>query len=350
MTSDTALTVLSLGAGVQSTTLALLAAEGVLPRPDVAIFADTEWEPAHVYRHLERLSAVLHDSGIELVRVQQGDLRRDTLARTDFLRLPAFVHGSDGKAAMLRRQCTERYKLDPIRREIRRRLGARTASNGAVMAPPRGAVAEQWIGFSTDEIGRVKDEKVAYLRNRYPLLELNMSRKNCEAWLARRGWGDTPKSACIACPFHGNRQWRELRDTCVCGHHRDDHWRGPWPGKAEKACAHISNRGAGDDAPADVCRCTEFRNPEWLDAVEFDRQIRQRAFVGPHRVPFVHRSLLPLDEAPIDQVQRKELLDAQGDLFDVMEHGTPDGCSPFGCRSGEPVDLDAMEPRTEEAL
>ncbi len=37
---------LSLGAGVQSTTLALLAVEGVLPMPDVAIFADTGWEPA----------------------------------------------------------------------------------------------------------------------------------------------------------------------------------------------------------------------------------------------------------------------------------------------------------------
>jgi hypothetical protein len=40
------LRVLSLGAGVQSTTLALLAAHGeVGPMPDCAIFADTRWEP-----------------------------------------------------------------------------------------------------------------------------------------------------------------------------------------------------------------------------------------------------------------------------------------------------------------
>jgi len=37
---------LSLGAGVQSTTLALMAAHGEIgPMPDCAIFADTGWEP-----------------------------------------------------------------------------------------------------------------------------------------------------------------------------------------------------------------------------------------------------------------------------------------------------------------
>ncbi len=47
------LRVLSLGAGVQSTTLALMAAHGVVgPMPDCAIFADTGWEPKAVYDHL----------------------------------------------------------------------------------------------------------------------------------------------------------------------------------------------------------------------------------------------------------------------------------------------------------
>jgi len=45
----TALRVLSLGAGVQSTTLALMAAHGEIEPPDCAIFADTQWEPRAVY-------------------------------------------------------------------------------------------------------------------------------------------------------------------------------------------------------------------------------------------------------------------------------------------------------------
>lgn len=50
------LRVLSLGAGVQSTTLTLMAAHGIVgPMPDLAIFADTGWEPASVYEHLRWL-------------------------------------------------------------------------------------------------------------------------------------------------------------------------------------------------------------------------------------------------------------------------------------------------------
>lgn len=44
--SEPKLRVLSLGAGVQSTTLALMAAHGEFEQmPDCAIFADTGWEP-----------------------------------------------------------------------------------------------------------------------------------------------------------------------------------------------------------------------------------------------------------------------------------------------------------------
>lgn len=47
------LRILSLGAGVQSTTLALMAAHGEIgAMPDCAIFADTGWEPKAVYEHL----------------------------------------------------------------------------------------------------------------------------------------------------------------------------------------------------------------------------------------------------------------------------------------------------------
>jgi len=45
--------IISLGAGVQSTTMALMAAHREIePMPDCAIFADTGWEPKAVYDHL----------------------------------------------------------------------------------------------------------------------------------------------------------------------------------------------------------------------------------------------------------------------------------------------------------
>lgn len=194
----TSLTLLSLGAGVQSTTIALMAAEGALPKPDGAIFADTGWEPVRVYRHLDRLAAVLSDVGVPLHRVSKGNLRVDSLDPAHrYASVPYHVRNPDGSQGMGRRQCTSEYKLSPIQRAVRVLLGAPPPDYRRV---PRGQVAEQWIGFSTDEIHRVNDRRdVQYIRKRYPLIELGMDRKACGRWLRSRGWMDVSKSACIGC-------------------------------------------------------------------------------------------------------------------------------------------------------
>lgn len=283
------LKLLSLGAGVQSTVLALMACDGALPGLDGAIFADTGWEPPAVYEQVDRLAAEFERSNIPFYRVTQGNLRADTLdPEHRFVSVPYFTKNADGSDGMGRRQCTSEYKLRPINRKVRELLGAKAPDFRTV---PRGNTAEQWIGFSTDEIHRVNDRREnLYTTKRYPLLDLDMSRKDCERWLKASGWGHTAKSACIGCPFHGNAQWRDLRDN----------------------------------------------HPEqWADAVEFDRQIRKG---GASAAPldgeaFLHRSRIPLDIAPIDRVTPKEWADRQLDIYDEL--GDPDGCSPYGCRSGD---------------
>ena len=65
--------IISLGAGVQSTTMALMAARGeIAPMPNCAIFADTGAEPLAVYRHLDWLEGVLP---FPVYRVSAGNLR-----------------------------------------------------------------------------------------------------------------------------------------------------------------------------------------------------------------------------------------------------------------------------------
>jgi hypothetical protein len=286
---------LSLGAGVQSTTLLLLALEGALPSLDCAIFADTGWEPQRVYDHLAKVAAYAGKHGVTVLKVTKGNLRADAIDPGHrYASVPYFVRNPDGSDGMGRRQCTSEYKLAPIRRKVRELLGATPPDFKRV---PRGRVAEQWIGFSTDEIGRVSDnDQVSYITKRYPLLELGMDRKACERFLSRRGWSVT-KSACIGCPYHGNRQWRDLRDN--------------HPG-------------------------------EWADAVDFDAAIRHG---GSRGLPlkgeaFLHRSRVPLAIAPIDRVTSAEWKDRQGSILDAIadaEGGDPDGCSPYGCRSGQSV-------------
>jgi len=197
-----AINIISLGAGVQSTTLAIMASRGeITPMPDCAIFADTGWEPKAVYIHLAKLRAAL---SFPVHVVSAGNLRDDAIAGGSerakrLAAIPWFIINPDGTHGMGRRQCTAHYKLEPIRRKVVELCGGKR----------RAGQCEMWIGISTDEMQRMKDSRVKYIVNRWPLIELSMTRRQCVLYLLSIGWG-APRSACIGCPFHKDAEWRAL--------------------------------------------------------------------------------------------------------------------------------------------
>lgn len=205
------LTVLSLGAGVQSTTLALMAARGDIgPMPDCAIFADTGAEPCAVYKHLDWLEKELP---FPVHRVSAGNLRDEIVGamqgrnRMD-ARPPFFTLSAKGKGGMLNRQCTQDYKILPIQKKIRELLGLRARQRG-----PKRIVVTQWIGISYDERIRRKPARLSYVEHRWPLCELEMRRAGCLTWCEERQYPRPPKSACTFCPFTDDARWRDMRDN-----------------------------------------------------------------------------------------------------------------------------------------
>ncbi|MEU5673631.1 hypothetical protein ABZ749_25400 [Micromonospora sp. NPDC047753] len=265
---------LSLGAGVQSSCLLLLAVRGEIPTFDAAVFADTGWEPTAVYAHLRRLERLAAMAGIPVVRVSAGNIRADALDPAHrFASMPLFTLGPGGERGMARRQCTSEYKIRPIKVEVRRRLGYPHPTR-----VPAGVVAEMAIGISVDEIGRARDADVAYMRNVFPLLDLGWRRGDCLAYLTEHSLSDTPRSACVGCPYRTDTEWARLRQ----------------------------------DDPAG-----------WDDAVAFDAAIRHgsaRANAAGHPLRgqfFLHRQRIPLDEVTLRPRQQEQ----------------PDapGCGPWTC-------------------
>ncbi len=206
--------VISLGAGVQSTVMALMAEKGIIgPKPDAAIFADTGWEPEGVYEHLAWLETQL---SFPVHRVNRGNIRSDAVNNINstgqrFASMPFYVKGGDGTG---RRQCTREYKIEPIQKQIRLLCELKPRQK------KHDHIVEQWIGISTDEIQRLKDSKVKWIVNRWPLLEENFSRQRCIEWFAELyPKRKLAKSACIGCPYHSNDEWRaltpqEFEDAC----------------------------------------------------------------------------------------------------------------------------------------
>jgi 3'-phosphoadenosine 5'-phosphosulfate sulfotransferase (PAPS reductase)/FAD synthetase len=208
--------------------MALMAAAGeITPMPTAAIFADTQDEPQSVYRWLDWLEKQLP---FPVYRVTAGRLSDGaTRIRTSRkgveyydIKLPYFTRAADGKQGMMgMRNCTEDYKILPIRRCMRKLAGpalaywrhvkraydrSRPKLTGSF--PP---VAFQWIGISLDEVQRMKTSRDQWIENRWPLIDAKMSRHDCLRWMDGHGFPKPPRSACVYCPFHSNAEWRRLR-------------------------------------------------------------------------------------------------------------------------------------------
>lgn len=211
--------VLNLGAGVQSTALALLFASGELsPMPNVAIFADTQEEPDYVYPHVEWLRTqcpfpiwirTAGKLGNDLIRGKNSTGQR-------FASIPAFTKHENGSRGQVRRQCTAEYKLAPIAQAVRRELLA---------LPFRGRVKKHitifhYIGISADEAGRslrIKARMLRYERAVFPLLDREWTRRDCAEWLKPRVPHDVRRSACVFCPYKDDSEWLYLKENSVAG-------------------------------------------------------------------------------------------------------------------------------------
>ena len=204
---DREVTVLNLGAGVQSTWLRLN-----VPH-DVAVYADTQQEPQWVYDHLAWLE---HRGGPPILKVTAGDLGEGLIHGHNgkVASIPAFTAMVPGvKDGILQRQCTKAYKQRPIERAIRREvLGLPCRVRCRV---PNGIMVNQLFGISADEAGRAARITASihprWTRACFPLLDRQMTRVDCERSLQPVIPHQVRRSSCIFCPFHSNAQWMELR-------------------------------------------------------------------------------------------------------------------------------------------
>jgi len=198
------LTVLSLGWGVQSFTLAAMVALGELPPIDYAIHADTGWERSETYTFAERWTPWLEERGIKIITVQVPSSIRDM---SDSSVTPSlFTVGPLGRG-MLRRTCTDRWKIRPMRTWLRGELSRR----GIMQS--RGVV-KKWIGITLDEANRMPISSVRYIVIHRPFLEMlpqMYTRQMCINWLQDHDLEVPVKSACIICPYHNFWTWREIQ-------------------------------------------------------------------------------------------------------------------------------------------
>lgn len=215
--NEVELSVLSFGAGQDSTTLLLQYIydeefrKRYAPNNFIVVFADTGNEHPHTYKHLAHVKLMCDEHDIVFVHItpNMGYHGNGWNTLTEQYRLHDSI-GSKGYP----KTCTARLKLDPIYKYLEDFI----ADNYEL---PRGrkrafkafsrifGKINILIGIAKGEEVRVAEPftkedglwKLMSLENKYPLIDMDMNRQSCQEYNRRYFDYDVKPSNCMMCPY-----------------------------------------------------------------------------------------------------------------------------------------------------
>tara|TARA_R100000234_G_scaffold60073_1_gene36391 strand:- start:68 stop:847 length:780 start_codon:yes stop_codon:yes gene_type:complete len=198
--------IISLGLGVQSTAMYFLSSVNMIERADHAVFADPGAELPRTYEILEMLQDwAKYNNGIPIHVTNERNLLQDIMKAQNsrgvrWASIPAFTESG----GMIMRQCTGEYKIQPVIKKVRELHGLKPRQ--------RMPKTEMWLGITLDEIQRMKISQLPRIDYIYPLIEQRMSRSDCMKTFKRFNFPIPPKSSCVFCPYHSDKNWKEIKE------------------------------------------------------------------------------------------------------------------------------------------
>lgn len=254
--------VLSFGAGIDSTAIALMANEGLISKKlDAVIFANTGYEKRNTYKHIADIKKILD---IPFYTTTKGNIYKDISKgieeNTRITSLPFFVKNENGTIGRLKRQCTSDYKINAVHAKIRELLNVKALSSSLNI--------KVWIGFNASEPERISRKRQSIKTNWETIavpcynveltktsiktveyVENRLFRNDLEQYLTKYDLPNLSKSGCKCCPNMSDLMWLEMKEN---------------------------------------------NEQDFKDAIEFDKMIRKIPNIKGEC--YLHRSCKPLDE------------------------------------------------------
>ena len=213
--------ILSCGAGMQSTALALMSCENAqaahplypeVPVYDSVIFCDLGFEPPWVREQVNFIQDACNHAGIPF-QILQAPLYEDFMSNFGERRtisIPWWTLKKDGHKSKMPRNCTIDYKVKMIAQYVRwELLGYRKHQR---LREEDRKTHEMHMGFGYEEKHRCKENPNPLFRNKFPLVTMKLTRSDNYTYI-RDVWGlNTKASACTFCPFHRNYFFQYLKE------------------------------------------------------------------------------------------------------------------------------------------
>lgn len=222
--------ILSCGAGMQSTALALMSCANKLilegkdkenrftyipeiPVYDVVLFCNLGLEPTWVINqvHFIEEACKLADISFYIIESPLYDDYMNNFGKKRVVSIPFWsVDGNEKKGKMMR-NCTLDYKIALMQNFVRWNLLG--YKKGQRTRPEDLKAHEMHLGFSAEEKHRCKKNPHKMFENKFPLVEMGLTRADNYAYI-KDVWGlDTKASACCFCPFHTNYFFSYIKEN-----------------------------------------------------------------------------------------------------------------------------------------
>ena len=173
--------ILSYGGGVNSSALFFYILDNNMPL-DSVIFADTGEEMNTTYKSVEMMKEICNNKGIDFITV-----------KSSYGNLYDYYYKKRALPSLMRRDCTGKFKISPIRKYLRKTYGKKQQF---IM----------YIGITYDEATRMRESDVKYIKNSYPFCDDKITRTgNIE--ILKRYKFIASKSGCRGCIYTKRKDW-----------------------------------------------------------------------------------------------------------------------------------------------
>jgi 3'-phosphoadenosine 5'-phosphosulfate sulfotransferase (PAPS reductase)/FAD synthetase len=179
---------LSFGGGVNSVAMQIILLKEGWDFESIFVNHGTDWP--ETYEYFDIFQRWLKTNGHRTITV----LKPNVQGYSDLYNYYLF---RKNVPSIMRRDCTDKFKLRPIYRYIER-------------------PCFQLIGIDAGESHRAKIATRKGVENRWPLIEYEIDRAGCKKIITDAGLPVPMKSGCYICPFQRVSQWKELRRKHPC--------------------------------------------------------------------------------------------------------------------------------------
>lgn len=202
---STKLTVLSFSGGTGSGAIAEMLLNGDLQCSTelLIVTADPGMENSRSYDYVKEMEERFRKAGFDH-RIVKTDLYGDFLQackekRSRFDHPPFWTKNKKtGSKGRLKQLCTSAYKIAPMQRLVRHKL-LETYGISRHTRRLGEDIVRMWIGFSVDELQRIKEAKQKYTYFQYPLIAKKMKKADVAAYYKKINRPLPPRSVCNAC-------------------------------------------------------------------------------------------------------------------------------------------------------